>query len=675
MARRLVDHGRYSDLDQLALAATNNICLLLAINLELRAVRRSPPKKTIEIALRLILNKGVNIKTSNFLDDQVELEAITALVESAHVYQLRCRGSLASLLKRYLPEIPPKGLNARYSIGQRFPLLRAYALRAELEEEDLQLIDLAYRDLREQLENDDSTRDTHGLREFKGRIGALLPWHKLWAENFLNRKAPSALVAEIDRAHQESAKAENALYSEESHISDEIAEVWFEILIDGNSVNEALLQEFRNWIGHLKRPLYIPTWIRLARLSARTQNFESYAYRFTQRAFDLMRDAKEDAESKAQTYVDLARAILIKDKSEAKEYFNQAIEVASKIGDEILDRWSAILDLADRAADPSRPCPRTAYELARRSELIYHYVYRDKHFEWERTVAAIAGLCPSSCFAILSRWRDRDFGEPKRLIAAAIDYLIAHRCIDSKTVPAFVAFRAHWEYSDLLEKTFEVSASHSEREKVLSHVLHYMRLDEQSASEWKTLKVIAKANALTISDIDRLIEHADRREAALDDTNRSYDDGRRQVGQNSEKDLDRIFLNLDLHTPNGLSNAYSNFKSSEPPFYREAFFSELFKRIPIGKEAKLIRVFFEAAEFDLYDARHFLEQLPEEWKSRMAVRSSLREAIRRLCGRHCLEINKNRYYEPFPFATSFRTIRCFGTRPDWCCRGCYWKKN
>ena len=644
IAQRFVDHGRYSDLDQLALAATNNLCLLLAINLELRTVHRSPPKETVERALRLILNKRVKIKEHGFDYKKTVLQAITALVESAHAYQLCPNDVLALVLQRYLPEEPPRGWVSRHS-RQRFPLLRAYALRAELEEENLQLIDLADQELREQLENDDNPDDTRNLREFKAHIGALLPWHKLWAENFLNQKDPSALVAEIARTHQESAKAESAIYREESDTSDEIAEVWFEILVDSSGIDQGSLEKFDTWTEHLARPLYIPTWIKLARLSARTQNFESYAYGFTQRAFDLMKDAKEDAESKAQTYVDLARAILTKDKLEAREYFNQAIEVASKIGDEILDRWQAILHLADRAADPSRPNSRIAYELARCAELAYKY---HDHFEWDGTVTAIAGLCPSSCFAILSRWRDRDFGQPKKLIVTAIEYLINYRRIDSKTVPALMAFRAHWQYSDLLEKTFEVSASHSEHENVLNHVLHYMRLDEQSASVWETLKVIAKANALTISDIDRLIEHADRRGAALDNTNRSYDDGRRQVGQNSEMDWDRIFLNLDLHTPNGLSNAYSNFKSSEPPFYREAFFAELFKRIPVGKEVKLIRVFFEAAEFDLYDARHFLEQLPEEWKPRMAVRSSLREAIRRLCGRHCLEITKNRYYEPFP---------------------------
>ena len=78
------------------------------------------------------------------------------------------------------------------------------------------------------------------------------------------------------------------------------------------------------------------------------------------------------------------------------------------------------------------------------------------------------------------------------------------------------------------------------------------------------------------------------------------------------------------------------------------FFDELFKRIPVGKEAELIRVFSEDAEFKRYDIKHFLEQLPEEWRLRMAVRPSLGEAIRKFCGRYCMEINKNRYYESFP---------------------------
>ena len=388
IARRLIDHGRYDDLARLAIKAIHNLCLLLAINLELRAVHRSPPKETVERALRLLSKKRVKLKASSFDGAAIDLKAITALVETAHIYRLRNDDALASVLQQYLPEEPPRGWTERYS-GRRFPLLRAYALHAALKGDDLRLVDLADPELRKRLENEQAYNVSHDLREFKENIEVLLPWHKLWVENFLNPKDPSALATNIAEIHQESAKAATFSYREESVTSDEIADIWFDILVASSSVNYALLQEFKNWTEHLKRSLYVPTWTKLARLAARTPNFESYTYELARRAFDLMKDANEDAEYKAQAYVDLARAILETDKSEAREYFNRAIEVVSKIGDEILDRWQAILDLADRAANPSRSDPRTAYELARCAELAYKHTH--DYFEWEGTIAAIAG--------------------------------------------------------------------------------------------------------------------------------------------------------------------------------------------------------------------------------------------------------------------------------------------
>ena len=90
------------------------------------------------------------------------------------------------------------------------------------------------------------------------------------------------------------------------------------------------------------------------------------------------------------------------------------------------------------------------------------------------------------------------------------------------------------------------------------------------------------------------------------------------------------------------------FKSNDQLFYRKEYFAELFKRIQVGKEAQLIQVFFETDEFGLYDVGYFLEQLPEEWKSRMAVKSSLADAIKRLCSQRCIEITKyiNRFSQP-----------------------------
>ena len=556
VARRLVDQGRYDELDKFALATNNNVCLLLAINLELRAVHRQPPKKTVERALRLVLSKHVQIKESNPLVAETVLPSITALVESASVYRLQTNDVLASVLQRYLPETPPRGLASRHS-RRHFPLLRAYALQAALKGEDLQIIDLAHPELKEKFESRGTSYVSDELREFKEQVGALLPWHTLWAENLLDPKDVSAV----------------ATSGATSDTADEIAEIWFEIMTGSGEIDKTALQEFRTWIGSLSHPLYVPTWTRLARLAVHTPHIENLAYEFIRRAFERMEDVKEDAESKAQTYVKLARTILAMDQSEAKAYFDQAIEVTSKIGDEIYDRWSAMLDLADRAANPDRPCSKTAYKLARRAELTHEYTY--DHFDWDGTVEAIAALCPSSCFAILSRWRDRNFGVPEMLIVTATKFLLGRRFIDSKTAAALVGFRAHWAYDELVKIMFAACPSRSDREKILNFVLRYIRLDDPSSSTWKTLKQVAQANALTIPEIDGLIEHGNRRAVTSDSANQRHGNGGARSNEKIEIDWDAVFLDMEVHAPNGLSRAYANFRSNKRTSSYKEFLSLL----------------------------------------------------------------------------------------------------
>ena len=150
-----------------------------------------------------------------------------------------------------------------------------------------------------------------------------------------------------------------------------------------------------------------------------------------------------------------------------------------------------------------------------------------------------------------------------------------------------MGFREQWPYCDLLKNAFAACVSHSEREKMLNFVLRYLRLEEPSSSVWKELKAIATANALNIPDIDQLIAFANSREASLNKANNPYNYSDSHISPNREKDWDAIFLNLDLHTANGLSATYANFKSNDPPLYHERFFAELFKRVPVGKEAEL----------------------------------------------------------------------------------------
>ena len=652
LASRLIDHGRYQDLDELASAAGNNLYLVLAITLELQVVHRTPPKSVVERVFRLALNPRIKLEDSGQWDGEGNtIRAVTALVEAAHKLSVGTTDAMISLLTRYLPTSPPRGLSSRYD-RQRFPLLRAYTLRAALSSQSLDLIDLAHDELRKELEAPRSYSESQDVREFKGSIGSLLPWHRLWAATFVGRTPPADLASAIAETKAASAKAEGISYREESDTSDEIARVWFDTLLTAESADTGWVDVFDQWLASLKRTLFTTTLTHLARLAARSPWLEARALDYAGKVFDLIHDARENAESTSDSYVELARAVLMISRSEAAAYFNKAVEVASKIGDENLDRWGALLDLADRAASPDRPNPVIAYRLARCAELTYKYVVRDKHFDWKATVEAITGLCGKSSFAILSRWRDRDFGWTERILPTAINFLVARGDLDPKIALALIGFRAQWN-EPLLLKSVLLACTKAEKEVAAGFVYRYMTLDQQGVETWCGLKSVLAEHGIAPAGLDERITLSEREEQSSRSRENSYDIDRAAAQESKkERDWNVIFEGVDLSFANDISQAYRRFKDFEPPHYHERFFEEACRRMHVGKVAEFIAAIADVMDFDLYHLRNFLEQFPENWKSRLAVKPALAQTLKVFCRRFCMAITKSRYYEVLPFKTA-----------------------
>ena len=247
----------------------------------------------------------------------------------------------------------------------------------------------------------------------------MLPWHRLLVSTFLGRVPKAKIASAVDEARTTSS---TGLYSyrEQSEVSNEIAELWFGIYMESGASTSGHIDVFNDWKRSLTRPLFTPTLNKLAKIAAQTNSLRQQSLEYALESFELTRNERADAPTKSDSYIQVARSIFLVSRSEAEAYFNESVDVASKVGDENLDRWGAMLDLADRATKEQQPAPESAYRLSRCAELTYEYVVRDKYFDWEATVRAITGLCPASSLTILSRWRDREFGWPERLIPVAM---------------------------------------------------------------------------------------------------------------------------------------------------------------------------------------------------------------------------------------------------------------
>lgn len=653
LASRFIDHGRYDHLNDLAVAAQNDLCLVLAITLELQEVHRTPPQSVVERALRLASHPRIKLKDSGHWNSEGHtIRAVTALVEAAHKLSVGTTDALIELLTRHLPASPPRGLSSRYG-GLRLPLLRAFALRAALSGQALSLIDLAHDELRKELEATKSHSDSRDVREFREDIGALLPWHQLWAGALVNRTPPADLATAIATARAASAKAEKGSYREDSNTSDEIARLWLDTLLNVQSVDATLVSEFNHWINSLKRPLFTTTLTHLARLSARSSAMKAHGLEYADKAFGLVHDAREHAESKSDSYVELARAVLMVSRSEAAAYFNHAVEVASKIGDENLDRWGALLDLADRSASQDRPNAAIAYRLARCAELTYDYVARDKHFDWTATIEAISGLGGTSSLAILSRWRDRDFGRTGRTLPIAVNFLVARGDLNPKVALALIGFRAQWNEPLLLNSVLAACANRPEKEAATEFAYRYMILDQQSGGMWRELKLVTTEHGIALPELDDRIALSEREEQSSNAaTNSHYVDRATRAMREDERDWNAIFEGIDLTIANDIALAHRRFRTFDAPLYHERFFEEACRRVSIGAEAEFISTLAGVMDFDIYHLRHFLEQIPESWKNRLAVKSALAQTLKAFCRRFCMAITKSRYYEMLPLKTA-----------------------
>src|SRR5690606_33598502 len=110
---------------------------------------------------------------------------------------------------------------------------------------------------------------------------------------------------------------------------------WVQILRDAGSNRPAQIDALLKWVDKNDR-IYSSTLTRMCRVTARTEGLGDLSLQLSSRALDQLAASRSDAETRVDDLQELARAIFCVSKSEAAAYFDKAIDIASKIGEEHL---------------------------------------------------------------------------------------------------------------------------------------------------------------------------------------------------------------------------------------------------------------------------------------------------------------------------------------------------
>ncbi|HAI2188577.1 hypothetical protein [Escherichia coli] len=256
----------------------------------------------------------------------------------------------------------------------------------------------------------------------------------------------------------------------------------------------------------------------------------------------------------------------------------------------------------------------------------------------------------NSAMAIISRWRDRTFGDHRNILAWTIEELVKKNKINALDALPFITFENGWHKYGLLDSVLSSCTDEKDKIAAFEVVYHYTKFDVQNIQNLKKLDAIATSLGIEHSELKERISLLKRTEATSKKTNLSPHDNERDHAQ----EWNSVFEDCDLSSIEGVSAAYEKFRSV-PEFYsKETFIKKAISHVKTGKECSFITAIGTIFHWGLYDFKYILESIPNEWTSRLSIKRVLAGLIKEYCQRFCMRIGKSRFYEIFPFGLASR---------------------
>lgn len=639
LAKRLVDQGRWTDVGSLALAGSRDLILVAALSVAVQNSDCLLPEESVRHAWRIVRRLPTSQTPRAFDIHETSVQALTALAIQAQRLGVDSSSAIGAAMLRHLGTERLNILKSRH-IDTRPILVAAYVLAHQLGGHAPTLEDLASADIKTALQKQGTHSDREEEREFRVRVGAILPWYRLWARLCTSAVSDDELSAEIAKAQAGAQAALAGVYWDEGVSKNEQLLAQVQTLLAGGTSGSqhqaGLLQSCQ------AKGIHTRTLSRVAYLLVRSEAFKLMGLDLATDVAGQLGDMRMDASEKIDAYVELSRAIAPVHPDEAKHLFQIALDVASKTGDENLERWAAFLHLAQAAAVPGSPNPKLAYRVARAAELTYEFVARDKHFDWDETVSTLARLCPSSAFAILSRWRDRGFGYQPRLLPVLVDQLLGDGRLDPGLAAALFCLRSDWSVGALMTQV--VQAADLERQADIARFLwDYIRLERHGAEALRKVMDAMGHAGLDLGEVHQLMLDAQGREshpgAPSDDHFRSAEPGH-------PVDWDAIFQGLQAHDPGDLAQAVSRVKDTGQYSATYEVFAQAAARVPPNAEISFLEFLDRFPGFDFSELQALLEGLSVSWPRRQSTMDALRSMVTRMAARECLGVTVNKHYQP-----------------------------
>lgn len=614
--RRLMDLGELPAATQFAKLGKRNQYLIIAFAHESLDIGYIPNSDVLCTCLDLLTAKRARISKIQDTFQDTTLQSLICFLESCAANELP-KEKIIRVLNHYFTQSASPSITSDYDNKDRAIFMRAVALKKVL------LSDLEF-DINELLPKDlqqnRKYKDEQEVREIKEVIGGLLPWYMLrircLAGDILD------FDNEVAEVKKKSGSATASRYRDYDSLPTEIARICCDVLMFHKFSGQMSVKTFyENYIKSNR--MFLPDHLKLVRSAFRLRHLAEQKRDLEQYAYDVIRSATDiGPEERANCYIDLARALINVNRDDAAVYFNLAIDAVSKFGDEIVERWEAVVSLANqRKVNEFAP-----YDLACRfircAELIGENVAREKYWDRDEAVRTCIRLSPATGIAALSRWRDREIGRFNRQLIALSEEIVRSGYVIPTVAWSLSAFMTEFEIGDFSILCIEKEISHDNRKYIFDSVIRELRINGVGGEVWERIGETARKYSLQSNLLDEVIAY--NRDIIEEEGNTINQKSTSSLCVQSEEsaiDWNELLYDLDLVSSNGLRQAILRYDGI-PQTVRnsESLWREVYNRISDSEAKEFLYELIKVDEADFYDIQNALLLVPEEWHRKMSIK-------------------------------------------------------
>jgi len=630
-AKRLVDRADFSILESILELARDCPNFVIAISNELITVGKLPQKEVLSRCLNIIINTKTKLDIPQFsYMENSTIEAVLSFLEVCIIQQL-CVKNIKKALIIYAAEEPTThSITSEHNDGQRTVFMRFAMINAAISNDfNPEISSLLPKPW---LKNEKDYENNQEIKKCTEVIGILLPWYMVRARMLSGENI--ALFKAHEEASKKSAGVSIHRYREYDPLPFEIAVLRFNNLILLGKPDEMEINHYLEGLSQEKPKFRLTDKVNELRVVYRINYLGQLRDKLEEFCYNIAKISSDDPDSNADWFIKIARAVLPVNAEDAAAYFDNAIESVSKFGDEAVERWEAIVSVAQRSAENQTQSAKMAYRFMRCAELIGEN--NEKYFNRNETVETCLSLSPESAFAILSRWKDRGIGWSDRLLPA-----LAKKSVNLDLIPAGVGWSLSafsWEY-DLKEFAFlciDKEGNKAKQQIIFDTLVRDLRITGVTGSIWQDIQKSAEKYDLYYSELHN-VKALSKKKKEADERFYQRDDTEKE----KEHNWTELLCGIELTRSEGLSEAIDIFDSSDVPRDFDCFWQELFKLITVSKAGKFLLAIADAESADFYDIQRALDNFPISWKSKPSVEKLWLKSISLIAKRFVFELTNS----------------------------------